>query len=243
MSVHPVPQDARVHVALLGGFRLHRFVHGFRPALDPWAHVLAAPGHFGHVVGRYPHPLRQLTHAHVRLPYTGTDTCLLTAGPSVCYARYMSVSDQELLHHLSRMPFADTAELAMITGEAHVAVHRGLAGLLDDGIAGRVSRGTAHLPPSRRYYLTRKGIAQAADALGFDTPSDYVRAYPASREWLTLLIRRMDAVATVYRLAGPCPPGPTGCGRRWNFTGGAGSTPPSPATTGEASAWCARVRR
>ena len=119
----------------------------------------------------------------------------------------MSVSDQDLLHHLSRMPLVDTAELAMITGEAHVAMHRGLACLLAQGIAGRVSHGTAHLPPSRRYYLTRKGIAEAADALGFDTPSDHVRAYPMSREWLTLLIRRMDAVATVYRLAESLSPG------------------------------------
>ena len=28
-----------------------------------------------------------------------------------------------------------------------------------------------------------------------------MRAYPSSREWLALLIRRMDAVASVYRLA------------------------------------------
>ena len=70
---------------------------------------------------------------------TVTDTCLVTATLPVCYARFMSVSDQELLHHLSRMPLVDTAELAMITGEAHVAIHRGLAGLLSDGIAGRVS--------------------------------------------------------------------------------------------------------
>ena len=119
----------------------------------------------------------------------------------VCYSRYMSVSDRELLHHLSRMPFVDTAELAMILGEAHVAVHRGLAGLLDDGIVGRVSHGTAHLSSSRRYYLITRGIAEAAGVLGFDTPLDFVRAYPVSREWLTLLIRRMDAVASVYRLA------------------------------------------
>ena len=39
------------------------------------------------------------------------------------------------------------------------------------------------------------------------TPSDFVRAYPASREWLTLLIRRMDAVASVYRLAASLSPG------------------------------------
>ena len=132
---------------------------------------------------------------------TVTDTRLLTARASVCYARYMSVSDQELLHHLSRMPLVDTAELAMILGEAHVAIHRGLAGLLDDGIVGRVSHGTAHLPSSKRHYLTAKGIREAAGVLGFDTPSDFVRAYPVSSEWLTLLIRRMDAVASVYRLA------------------------------------------
>ena len=136
----------------------------------------------------------------------------------------MSVSDQELLHHLSRMPFIDTAELAMITGEAHVAIHRGLAGLLDDGIAGRVSHGTSHLPSSRRHYLTRKGVGEAAGVLGFDTPSEYVRAYPASREWLTLLIRRMDAVASVYRLAASLSPEPTGNVPRWNSTAGADST-------------------
>ena len=147
-------------------------------------------------------PCEQLTTIH-----SDTDTCLLTAGPSVCYAQYMSVSDQELLHHLSRMPFVDTAELAMILGESHVAIHRGLAGLLADGIVERVSHGTAHLPSSRRYYLTTRGVGEAAGILGFDTPSEFLRTYPVSKEWLTLLIRRMDAVASVYRLAASLSPG------------------------------------
>ena len=89
----------------------------------------------------------------------------------------------------------------MILGGAHVAIHPGLAHLLADGIVGRVSHGTAHLPSSRRYYPTAKGVGEAAGVLGFDTASDFVRAYPVSREWLALLIRRMDAVASVYRLA------------------------------------------
>ena len=59
----------------------------------------------------------------------------------------------------------------------------------------------------RRYYLTGQGIGEAAGALGFETPSDFVRAYPVSREWLALLIRRMDAVAAVYRLAASLSPG------------------------------------
>ena len=129
----------------------------------------------------------------------------------------MSVSEQELLHHLSRMPFVDTAELAMITGEAHVAIHRRLACLLSDGIVGRVSHGTAHLPSSRRYYLTAKGIAEAAGILGFHTPSDFVRAYPVSREWLTLLIRRMDSVASIYRLAASLSPGTDGLRTQVDF--------------------------
>ena len=92
-------------------------------------------------------------------------------------------------------------------GEPHATVHRALAGLLAPGIVGRVSHGTAHLPSSQRYYLTVNGIRHAAGFLGFATPSDFVRAYPMSREWLTLLIRRMDAVASIYRLAASMSPG------------------------------------
>ncbi len=112
----------------------------------------------------------------------------------------MPLSDRQLLHFLSRMPFIDSAELAGILGEAHATVHRALTGLLADGLVGRVSHGTTHLPSSQRYYLTANGIRETAGLLGFATPSDFVRAYPVSREWLTLLIRRMDAVAAVYRL-------------------------------------------
>ena len=75
-----------------------------------------------------------------------------------------------------------------------------------------MSHGTVHLQSSRRYYLTARGIREAAGVLGFHTPSDYVRAYPMSREWLTLLIRRMDAVASVYRLAATMSPAQTASG-------------------------------
>ena len=119
----------------------------------------------------------------------------------------MALSDRQLLDALSRMPFVDSAELALILGEPHATVHRALAGVLADCMVGRVSHGTAHLPSSQRYYLTAHGIGEAAGVLGFATPSDFVRAYPVSREWLALLIRRMDAVAAVYRLAASLSPG------------------------------------
>ena len=119
----------------------------------------------------------------------------------------MALSDRQLLDALSRTPFIDSAELARILGEAHATVHRALTGLLAEGIVGRVSHGTVHLPSSQRYHLTTNGIGEAAWVLGFETPSDFVRAYPTSSEWLTLLIRRMDAVASVYRLAASLSPG------------------------------------
>ena len=108
------------------------------------------------------------------------------------------------------MPFIDSAELAGIMGEPHATVHRTLTGLLADGIVGRVSHGAAHLPSSQRYYLTVNGIREVAELLGFETPSDFVRTYPVSKEWLTLIIRRMDAVATIYRLAASLSPGVDG---------------------------------
>ena len=129
----------------------------------------------------------------------------------------MALSDRQLLHSLSRMPFVDSAELTGILGEAHATVHRALTGLLADRIVGRVSHGAAHLPSSQRYYLTAKGIGEAAGFLGFATPSDFVRAYPVSREWLALLVRRMDAVAAVYRLASSLSPGIDGLRSRVEF--------------------------
>ena len=129
----------------------------------------------------------------------------------------MAISDRQLLNALSRTPFIDSAELAGILGEPHATVHRALTGLLEDGIVRRVSHGSAHLPSSQRYHLTANGISEAAQLLGFATASDFVRAYPASREWLTLLIRRMDAGASVYRLSTTMSPGIDGLRSHMEF--------------------------
>ena len=129
----------------------------------------------------------------------------------------MALTERQLLDALSRTPFVDSAELALILGEPHATVHRALANLLVDGIVGRVSHGTAHLPSSQRYHLTANGIREATGVLGLESPSDFVRVYPMSREWLTLLVRRMDAVASVYRLAASMSPGIDGLRSRVEF--------------------------
>ena len=66
----------------------------------------------------------------------------------------MALSGRQILHSLSRMPFIDSTELALILGEPHTTVHRALTRLMTHGIAGRISHGTAYLPSSQRYYLT-----------------------------------------------------------------------------------------
>ena len=129
----------------------------------------------------------------------------------------MAISERQLLDALSRTPFVDSTELAGILGEPHATVHRTLANLLAEGIVGRVSHGTAHLPSSQRYHLTAQGVGETAWTLGFGTPSDFVRAYPMSREWLTLLIRRLDAVAAIYRLAASLSSGVDGLRSRVEF--------------------------
>ena len=137
--------------------------------------------------------------------------------PFLCYTGRMPHSERQLLDALSRTPFVDSTELADILGEPHTTIHRALTGLLADGIVGRVSHGTAHLSSSQRYHLTTNGVREATRVLGFDTPSDFVRAYPTSREWLTLLIRRLDAVASIYRLAATMSPGTDGLRSRVEF--------------------------
>ena len=129
----------------------------------------------------------------------------------------MALTDRQLLDAISRMPFVDSTELAGILGEPHATVHRTLSNLLADGIVGRANHGTVHLPSSQRYHLTAQGVREVARVLGFGTASDFVRAYPMSREWLTLLLRRMDAVAAVYRLAASMSPGIDGLRTRVEF--------------------------
>ena len=145
------------------------------------------------------------------------DTQRVSTKPLLCYSQQVATTERQLLDALSRTPFVDSTELALILGEPHSTVHRVLADLLAEGIVGRMSHGAAHLPSSQRYHLTAQGVGEAARVLGFDTPSDFVRAYPMSREWLTLLIRRMDAAASVYRLAATMSPGIDGLRSRVEF--------------------------
>lgn len=74
---------------------------------------------------------------------TCADTWRLPTVSLFCCARYIALSDRQLLNAHSRTPFVDSAELAGILGEPHATVHRALNGLLADGIFGKMSQGAA----------------------------------------------------------------------------------------------------
>lgn len=107
---------------------------------------------------------------------------------------------------LSKNAFIDAPSLAGITGKALFTVVNDLEALVEDGLIGCVKHSTVHLPEALRYYLTPKGLAAASAALGCDSPDEYVRDYPMSKEWLRILIERMDAVAGIYALAAAMSP-------------------------------------
>ena len=113
----------------------------------------------------------------------------------------MSITAVQMCEALSQCPFADDWELAAILDEPLGDIHDALNDLLNTGIVGRASHSTAYLPRSWRYYLTGSGIGQVHRALGCKTRSAYLRDCPMSREWHRILIRRLDAVASVYRIA------------------------------------------
>ena len=89
----------------------------------------------------------------------------------LCYARRMALSDRQLLHFLSWMPFIDSAELSGILGEAHSAVHRTLAAL--DRRHRLEGESRDHLPaikpeilPDDHWHQTGRPGPRLRDALG-----------------------------------------------------------------------------
>ena len=81
----------------------------------------------------------------------------------------MAISNRRLLDALSLTPFVDSTELAVILGEPHAKVHRALTGLLTEGIVGRVSHGTTHLPASSTLVMRWDLIAEYRASLAATT--------------------------------------------------------------------------
>ena len=108
--------------------------------------------------------------------------------------------EAETLRALASMPFLDGPELVAVTGWSRGAVYGAVARLEAEGLCAAVPHATALLPQAWRYHLTAAGLARLAedDGLGVE---DVVLDHPVSARWRRSLLERLDAVASIYRLA------------------------------------------
>ena len=106
----------------------------------------------------------------------------------------------ELLRLLAQMPFLDRLETAALAGRSRGGVYGAAARLEKAGLAAAVPHGTPLLAPTRRYYLTQRGVNALALAEVLPV-GRLTREYPLSLRWRRTLLERLDAAAVIYRLA------------------------------------------
>ena len=111
-----------------------------------------------------------------------------------------SQGQADLPRLLAQMPFLDRLELAALAGRSRGGVYQAVARLEEAGLIDSVPHGTPLLAPTRRYYLTQRGLK--ALALAEVRPvGSLLREYPLSLRWRRTLLERLDAAAIIYRLA------------------------------------------
>jgi len=106
----------------------------------------------------------------------------------------------ELLEQLAETPLADRIELAALTGRSAASVYRGIEALSGRGLVEAVPHATELMPRTSRFLLTAAGLARLAREQGVST-TELLRAWPVSEQWRRSLLRRLDGVGAVYRLA------------------------------------------
>ena len=124
-----------------------------------------------------------------------------------------------LLKTLAAAPFAERGELAAFAGLPPSSTLELLLGLRARGLTAFVRHTRANTSRVRRWYLTPSGIIHLAE-LRHTTTGRLLRELPLSAEWRRGLLRRLDAVAPLYRAGGEiaeCMGGPVGW--RWLRSG------------------------
>ena len=106
----------------------------------------------------------------------------------------------EILRLLASMPFLDRLEMAAVSGWSRAMVYEVVRELEDEGLTAPVPHATDLTPLTARYHLTAEGVRRLAreEATPLD---DLLRFRPVSLQWRAVMLKRLDAVAGVYRLA------------------------------------------
>ena len=108
--------------------------------------------------------------------------------------------DAEMLSRLAWTPLLDRQEMVAVTGRSRGAVYEAVGRLEEGGLVDSFPHAADLIPPTRRYFLTAEGLERLA---GNDntTIDGLLRSRPVSAQWRRILMERLDAVATVYRMA------------------------------------------
>ena len=107
--------------------------------------------------------------------------------------------ETELLRLLAEMPFLDRRELVAVSGESRSAVYQAVARLSQGGLVAAVPHAAELTPPTRRHCLTAEGVRRLAETEGV-TLDELLRFRPVSHQWRRVLLERLDALASLYRL-------------------------------------------
>ena len=106
----------------------------------------------------------------------------------------------ELLRLLAEMPFLDRQEMVCLSGGSRGAVYQAVARLEQDGLATSIPHAAELTPPTRRYCLTAGGLEELAEVEGVPA-EELLRCLPVPAQWRRILLDRLDAIASIYRLA------------------------------------------
>ena len=111
----------------------------------------------------------------------------------------LSENSARLLGALARTPFAERDELAAFAGLPPSSTLESLLWLEARGLVAFIRHTRANTSRVRRWHLTPSGIRVLAGIRG-TTTAMLLHALPLSAEWCRHLLRRLDAVAPLYRV-------------------------------------------
>lgn len=108
--------------------------------------------------------------------------------------------ETDLLRRLAGMPLMDRLEMVALTGWSRGSVYEIIGRLEEGGLIARVPHATDLVPLTARFIITASGLGRLADQEG-SSEEEVLRSLPVSAHWRRLLLERLDALSSIYRLA------------------------------------------
>ena len=108
--------------------------------------------------------------------------------------------EAEVIRALASMPFLDRTEMVAVTGRSKGAVYEAVERLEQGGFCTAVPHAAPLFPQTQRYHLAAAGLHWLAGEEGRSL-DDLMLERPLSAQWRRNLMERLDALASIYRLA------------------------------------------